>query len=159
MGRVTAPYGIRGGVRVLPYSSAADNLLACKTWWLDADGDWRQYAVLKASVQARSVVAMLEGCGNRDEAILLKGRQVAVARDALPPTGENEFYWADLIGLQVVNVAAEDFGRVVRILETGANDVLVVRNGRERLIPFIAGVIRRVDPDAGVITVEWGADY
>jgi 16S rRNA processing protein RimM len=159
MGRITAPYGIRGGIRILPYTSTTDGLLAYRTWWLGADGEWRQHAVLSASVRARTVVATLEGCGNREEAILLKGRQVAVTRGELPRAAENEFYWADLIGLKVVNVEAEDFGRVVRILETGANDVLVVQNGRERLIPFIAEVIRGVDADAGVITVEWGADF
>lgn len=159
MGRITAPYGIRGGVRILPYTSAADGLLAYRAWWLDSGGGWQERAVVQADVRGRSVVAVLEGCADRDQALGLKGRQVAVARDALPRAGTNEYYWADLIGLRVVNVAAEDFGRVVRILETGANDVLVVRNGRERLIPFISEVIRSVDQDGGVITVEWGADY
>lgn len=159
MGHIAAPYGIRGGVRVQPYTAAADGLLAYTTWWLGADAEWQPRAVISASARAGTVVAMLDGCDSRDDAILLKGSQVAVARNELPPAAANEFYWADLIGLKVVNVEAVDFGRVIRILETGANDVLVVRNGRERLIPFIAEVIRKVDPVAGVITVEWGADY
>lgn len=159
MGRITAPYGIRGGVRVQPHTSAVEGLLAYRTWWLGAEGAWQRRKVISADVRVQTVVAMLEGCGTRDEAILLKGRHVAVSRDSLPPAVENEYYWADLIGLNVVNVEAVTFGRVVRILETGANDVLVVMNGRERLIPFIAEVIRSVDPAAGVITVAWDADY
>jgi len=82
-----------------------------------------------------------------------------VPRSALPETKGGEFYWADLIGLVVVNVSGQEFGRVTQILETGANDVLVVQGERERLIPFIASVIREVDTGAGRIQVDWGADY
>jgi 16S rRNA processing protein RimM len=86
-----------------------------------------------------------------------------VPRQQLPGADEGEFYWADLIGLKVVNAQQHDFGRVARILRTGANDVLVVENGgperRETLIPFIAGAITQVDLDGGVIRVDWGKDY
>jgi 16S rRNA processing protein RimM len=136
-----------------------DGLIAFKTWWLGRRDEWRPYPVLGARARPRMVIATLEGCANRDEADLLRGCAVAVPRDALPRTADNEFYWADLIGLRVVNGEAQEFGLVVRMLQTGANDVLVVKNGRERLIPFIAEVIRGVDVDAGVITVEWPADY
>jgi 16S rRNA processing protein RimM len=89
----------------------------------------------------------------------LRGAAVAVPRGQLPQTQPNEYYWADLIGLKVVNGAAQDFGRVARILQTGANDVLVVDGERERLIPFIAEVVRDVNLASGVIRVDWGADY
>ncbi|MBI1964849.1 MAG: 16S rRNA processing protein RimM, partial [Betaproteobacteria bacterium] len=123
------------------------------------DGDWRLRAVAEAKVQGRAVIARLEGCGDRESAAALRGREVAVPRAALPRTRENEYYWADLVGLNVVNAEAQDLGRVTRILQTGANDVLVVQGGRERLIPFIAEVIRDVDLAAGVVRVDWGADY
>ena len=80
-------------------------------------------------------------------------------RAALPQTQSGEYYWADLIGLAVVNASAQPLGRITGILQTGANDVLVVGGERERLVPFIAEVIRDVDLAAGVVRVDWGVDY
>jgi 16S rRNA processing protein RimM len=159
MGRVSAPFGVKGWIKIQPFTAATANLLAYTVWWLGRDGAWGEYAVGTAQVHGRSVVAQLEGCHDREAAAQFRGMQVAVPREALPQTAIDEFYWADLIGLKVVNSAAQDFGRVVRILETGANAVLVVEGERERLIPFIADVIREVDLAAGVMRLEWGADY
>lgn len=159
MGRVSAPFGVKGWIKVQPYTAATTNLLAYTTWWLGQNERWLEQRVTGSRVQGRTVVAKLEGCEDRDAVMLFKGAQVAVPRGALPKTAANEFYWADLIGLTVVNHAAQDFGRVVGILQTGANDVLVVQGERERLIPFIAEAIRQVDLAGGVIRVNWGADY
>jgi 16S rRNA processing protein RimM len=105
------------------------------------------------------VVAKLDGCDDRDAAAALRGRTIAVPRDALPGAQSGEYYWTDLIGLAVVNESAQLLGRITGILQTGANDVLVVAGERERLIPFIAAVVREIDISAGVMRVEWGADY
>ncbi|MBI2296852.1 MAG: ribosome maturation factor RimM [Betaproteobacteria bacterium] len=159
MGRIAAPFGVKGWVRIHTYTAAPRNLLDYRNWWIGEEGDWRELPVVEGKVQARALVAKLEGCEDRDAAASLRGRTVAVPREALPRTQADEHYWADLIGLRVVNAAAEDLGRVTGILQTGANDVLVVEGGRERLIPFIAEVIRDVDLGRGVVRVEWGADY
>ena len=115
--------------------------------------------MLDARVHGSAVVAQMQGSEDRDAAARLRGNEVAVPRSALPAAKDNEFYWADLIGLKVENVAGQDLGEVVRILETGANDVLVVRGEREHLIPFVAVVVNDVDIANGVIRVDWGADY
>lgn len=159
MGRVSAPFGVKGWIKVQPFTAAAANLTSCAVWWIGRNGAWFKHSVGNARVHGRSVVAQLEGCDDREAAAQFRGMQVAIPRDVLPRPDTNEFYWADLIGLQVVNSAARDLGQVVRILETGANDVLVVEGGRERLIPFIAEVIREVDLAGRVITVDWDADY
>jgi 16S rRNA processing protein RimM len=159
MGRIAAPFGVRGWVKIQPNTAAPQNLLAYSTWWVGSGDSWKERAVTAAKVQGRAVVAQLKDCDDRDAAAALRGQTVAVARDALPRAGNGEYYWADLIGLAVVNTAGQDFGRVAEILETGANDVLVVRGERERLIPFIATVIREVNPGAGTISVDWDADY
>ena len=159
MGRVSAPFGVKGWIKVQPFTAATGNLLSYTVWWLGCHDAWLKYAVSNVQVHGRSVVAQLEGCDDREAAARFRGMQVAIPRDVLPKAGTNEFYWADLIGLKVVNSAAQDFGQVVRILETGANDVLVVEGERERLIPFIADVIREVDLAGGVIGVDWSADY
>ena len=159
MGRVSAPFGVKGWIKVQPFTAAPANLLSYTVWWLGRDDAWLKYAVSNVQVHGRSVVAQLEGCEDREAAARLRDVQVAIPRDALQRTDTNEFYWADLIGLKVVNNAAQHLGQVVGILETGANDVLVVEGERERLIPFIADVIQQVDLAHGVITVDWGADY
>jgi 16S rRNA processing protein RimM len=159
MGRISAPFGVKGWVKVQPDTEGPGSLLAYKSWWIGRDGDWREIAVAEARVQDRTVAARLAGYEDRDAAATLRGMLVAVERSQLPQTRGDEYYWADLIGLSVINTDALELGRIVRIMETGANDVLVVQGDRERLIPFIASVIREVDAAAGVMRVEWGADY
>jgi 16S rRNA processing protein RimM len=159
MGRVAAPFGVKGLIKVQPFTAATRSLLAYDWWWFGRDGDWQQYEIERAQVQGRSVVAKIRGCDDRDGALQFRGRQIAIPRAAFPRTAGNEFYWADLIGLRVVNSEARDFGRVTGILETGANDVLVVHGERERLIPFIADVIEDVDFGRGMIRVDWSADF
>jgi 16S rRNA processing protein RimM len=159
MGRIAAPFGVKGWVKVEAYTAARKGLLEYPVWWLEHDAIWQERRVEEARVQGNVVVAKLERCEDRDEAARLKGASVAVPREALPPAGADEFYWADLIGLRVTNEHTDDFGVITRILETGANDVLVVEGERERLIPFIAQVVKRVDLAAGVIVVDWDATY
>jgi 16S rRNA processing protein RimM len=159
MGRIVAPFGVKGWIKVEPWTAAAQNLLAYPAWWIGEGEDWQERKVGESRTQGRMVVARFDGCADRDAAVALRGKQVAVPRAQLPRPQPNEYYWADLIGLRVVNEAGQDFGQVVRILETGANDVLVVQGGRERLIPFIADTIAAIDLQGGLMRVNWDADY
>jgi len=160
MGRIAAPFGVKGWVKVQPLTAAANNLLAYPRWWVGRGAEWREYEVAAAKVQtAKAVVARLAGCENRDAAAGFRGAEIAVPRSQLPRTGPDEYYWVDLIGLKVVNGGSQELGSIVGILQTGANDVLVVQGERERLIPFISEVIREVDMASGVMRVEWSADY
>ena len=159
LGLITAPYGVKGWVRVHPYTATAENLVHYRSWQVGRDAQWDERRVMQSRVHGAAVVAQLERCENREDASALRGRQVAVPRIALPATGENEYYWTDLIGLAAVTVDGAELGIVVRILETGANDVLVVRGERERLVPFVATVVREVDFVRAVIRLDWGVDY
>jgi len=159
MGRIAAPFGVKGWVKVWPLTAQARNLLDYPVWWVERDGEWQRHEVAAAKVQTSNVVARLAGCEDREAAAAFRGRSIAVPRSELPQTQAGEHYWADLIGLVVVNGNAQALGRITGILQTGANDVLVVEGERERLIPFIAGVIREVDVPAGAVRVEWDADY
>jgi 16S rRNA processing protein RimM len=159
MGRIAAPYGVKGWIKVQPLTAEPRSLLDYQTWWIGGEGGWHEHALACGRTHGGTVLARLEGCDDREAAADLKGRTIAVPRAALPAARADEFYWADLIGLRVVNAGEQDLGRVTAVMRTGANDVLVVGEGRERLIPFIALVIRDVDPGAGVIRVDWGADY
>lgn len=159
MGRIVAPFGVKGWVKVQPFSAAPENLLRFPTWWIGEEASWRECTIVEAKAQVPGVVAKIAGCEDRDAAAAYRGMSIAVPREALPDAGANEYYWADLIGLSVVNAADENFGTVSRVFETGANDVLVVEGDRERLIPFTAEAVRQVDVAGGVIRVDWGADY
>jgi 16S rRNA processing protein RimM len=159
MGRITGAFGIRGWIKIQPFTGEPGNLLAYPRWWVGNAVGWQEHCIELAKEQSGSVVAKLAGCEERDAAALFRGREVAVPREALPAPAENEFYWADLIGLNVVNMDGEDLGVVSQVVETGANDVLVVERDRERLIPFTEQVVKRVDVAGRVIRVDWGSDY
>lgn len=159
MGRIVAPFGVQGWVKVEPYTETAAGLLAYPVWWIEDGVAWHEQVLAGGRTHGRVVLARFEGCSDRDRAAGFRGRRVAVPRDELPRAKENEYYWADLVGLRVVNEAGLEFGRVARIMETGANDVLVVEGERERLIPFIADAIAAVDVETGLLRVNWDADY
>lgn len=159
MGRIAAPHGVKGWIKVEPMTADIRSLLDYRTWWISDAGGWQEHGLVDGRAQSGRLVVKLQGCDDRDAAAALKGQTVAVPREALPAARSTEYYWADLVGLRVVNAVEEDLGRVVAVMQTGANDVLVADNGRERLIPFIETVIREVDLAAGLIRVDWGADY
>ncbi len=159
MGQVFAPYGIKGWIKVLPYTETIDSLLDFPSWWLGREGHWQETRVIEAQVHGKSVVARIEASRDRNDAERLKGMQVAVPREMLPEAGENEYYWSDLIGLQVVNPEGKILGLVESIIETGANDVLEVKGEKTCLIPFVSEFVLDVDMKGRKILAEWGEDW
>ena len=161
MGRVAAPYGLKGWVRIEPYSAEPDRLSAYPQWWVGRNGDWRELKVAESVLQRGTrLVVRFEGWVERDAALELKGSEVALARESLPRSADNEFYWADLVGLQVVNAKDEELGTVSELFENGAHPVMrVVAGHTERLLPFVEQVVRQVDMARGRIHVEWELDW
>lgn len=159
MGRIVAPYGIFGWVKVQPDTEMLDGLLDYPEWWLGRENQWQKYEVETAKVHSATLLVKLKGVSDRDAAFALKSKQVAVPRGQLPVLDDNEYYWSDLIGLQVTNLQGVDFGKIVDVFETGANDVLVAKGDRERLIPFIDQVVLDVNRDAGTMQVDWDAEF
>lgn len=161
MGRIASAHGIRGLVKIQPFTEYLDSLLDYRTWWIGHEhGPWREVRVGQCEAHGRTLVAQLPDCPDRTAAEKLKGLLIAVPRSSLPEQEEGEYYWSDLIGLAVVNEAGERFGMVANLLETGANEVLVVRgDSGEILIPFVASAIRRVDLQNETIFVDWSAEY
>lgn len=164
MGRIVAPYGVLGWLKVVPDTETLDSLFDYETWWVGKDSNWRELTVVEAKIHNDVLVVKLQGIDDRDAAFACKGKQVAVPRDALPEIPENEYYWSDLIGLTVKNQQDIVFGQIADVFETGANDVIVVNGGglsdaRERLIPFTSQVILQVDLAAKTMLVDWDADF
>jgi len=159
MGRVAAPFGIKGWVKVQPYSEDPDALADFESWRVGHDGQQVHYTVEAVQDHGNALVAKLAGIDDRDAAYALRGQEVSVPRSALPAPEENAFYWSDLIGLTAVNREGIELGRVDSLMETGAHDILVVRGKRQHLIPFVAAFVGRVDLAGGTIEVDWGEDY
>ena len=164
MGRIVAPYGVFGWLKIVPDTEAFDGLFDYDTWWLGKGDDWREYQVETAKVHNDVLVVKLAGIDDRDAAFACKGKQVAVPREQLPEPEDNEYYWSDLIGLNVKNQQGVDFGSIIDVFETGANDVLVVKRddapkNEERLLPFIAAVVLEVDLEAKTMLVDWDEDF
>lgn len=161
MGRVAAPYAIKGWIKVQPYTEWLDGLLDYPVWQVGSKDRWQAMTVLDAKVHGDVLLAQLEGVADRDAAERLKGLEIAVSRDELPEAGDGEVYWNDLIGLAVINRETVNLGRVSGLLESGAHDILriVAEDGRERLIPFVDAFVVGVDLAAGQVTVNWPEDW
>lgn len=159
MGRIGAPFGVRGWIKVQPFTEELDGLLNFPIWRLGQNGRWGKRKLLEGAVHGKGLIARIAGCEDRTAAEQLCGLEVAIPREALPATKENEYYWSDLTGLDVVNLQHEMLGTVDEVLETGGNDVLVVLGEYKRLLPFVPAVIREVNLAQGRIFVDWGADW
>lgn len=166
LGRILGAFGVRGELKLESFTDPLHAILRYQPWTLCAPGGGeRTLEGATARETNKGLVATFPGVDDRDAAEALRGTEVWAPRSALPPPGPGEYYWVDLEGLRVVNVEGVDFGTVSHLFPTGANDVLVVRGSasdgsRERMIPFVQpDYVRSVDFDAGVVTVDWPADF
>lgn len=176
VGVIIGAWGVKGEIRVKPFSSDAEVLFSTEQWFLQASDQPRPPGarplqvlpaalhVLRARGQGDSVVAAVQGLADRDHAQALAGARIFVSRASFPATrNDDEFYWVDLIGLSVVNRAGLALGRVIGLIETGPHCVLRILapddGAEECLIPFVAAYVDQVDKAGRVITVDWEADY
>lgn len=162
VGKLNGAYGIKGWVKVYSYTDPKENILNYSPWYLKLDGQWQQVSIINGREQGKTVVAQLEGCNDRNMAESYHGVEIAIDESQLPQLEDGEYYWRDLIGLTVVNLAGEELGTVKKMMETGANDVLVVKTAskEELLIPYVPEYsVMKVDLDSKQITVDWELDY
>ncbi len=155
LGRVLGAFGIQGWVRVQSYTRPIEGLLEYCDWQLGAKV-WR---VLEGRRQGTSVVVRLEGLSSREDAMALRGTEVEVERAELPAAGPGEHYWFDLMGCAVRNLSGVELGRVESLFSNGAQDVLVIRGERERMVPFVPAIVKQVDMGQKQILVDWEPEY
>lgn len=160
LGRISGFFGVRGWVKVYSYTEPREAVLDYGSWLLEKDGDWQTVRPVDGKRHGKTVIVKLEGYDDRDQAAALLDCEFGVDREQMPEPDEGTYYFSDLEGLEVEHRDGKRLGLVANVMETGANDVLVVRdNGTERLIPFITGdVVKDVDLDAGLIRVDWEWD-
>lgn len=159
LGRISGFFGVRGWVKVFSYTEPREAVLNYKYWLLSDNGGWQAAEVAEGKRHGKAVIARIDGIDDRDQAAKLIGRDIGVPRDELPETDDGQYYWSDLEGLRVVTKNGTELGEVEYLLETGANDVMVIKGEQEYLVPFVIDdIVLDVDLAAGVITVDWDWD-
>jgi 16S rRNA processing protein RimM len=171
LGHITGVVGLQGWVKVHSDTNPRDNITGYKRWWLKQSDHWKQWKVSDGRPQGKTIVAKLDGVSTPEEAAVLIGSTIAVDRDEMPALSNGEYYWADLTGMLVSTVDGIEIGPVIRLFETGANDVVVVADERpnfgddkesksEVLVPWVVpDVITNVDTENRTITVDWDPDF
>ena len=180
VGRVLDAWGVKGWLKILPHSSDPEALFSAKSWFLQTpDAKFRPgfnvftgtvtLTRVEAKTHSDSVVAKIEGLDDRNDAEALRGCRILLPRSAFPKASKDEYYWVDLIGLNVVNREGIALGCVRDLMATGPNSVLCVEyqmeqldgssNAEERMIPFVSAYVDSVDVAGKLITVDWQPDY
>lgn len=160
IGKIVGVYGIKGWLKILSFTRPRENIFNYGPWLVKQNNEWLEIQLLEGKPQGKGLVASIEGITDRNEATALVSSEIAIDRGQLPAAEEGEYYWHDLINMQVINQKNDVLGVVKELLETGANDVLVVEADKQRyLIPYVHDVyIKDVDTEQGVIQVDWQSD-
>jgi 16S rRNA processing protein RimM len=160
VGKISGVFGVKGWVKVFSFTDPRENILTYSPWLLQKGDQIKTVNVVDGQLQGKTIVAQLAGIDDRDQAASLMGWDIFITQDQLPKAAKGEYYWSDLIGLQVETIDGVQLGAVDSLLETGANDVIIVQGERERVIPFLQGrTIIKVDLDAGKIIVDWDPNF
>ncbi len=165
IGKIVSVHGVRGDVKVYSFTDPIDNLLGYRRWTLRRGSEVRQVELVSGRTQGKVLVAKLKGLDDREEARGYADFEICIQRSELPALASDDYYWFQLQGLKVINQLGQLLGVVDHLLETGANDVLVVKpcagslDDRERLLPYTDPCVLKVDLEAGEMQVEWDADF
>jgi 16S rRNA processing protein RimM len=157
VGKIGSTYGIQGWLKIFSFTEEISNLLEFRPWFIEENQTWKEIQIKAGRKHGKGLVAQFADCINPEQARLLTGKRIAIHRSQLPALSKDEFYWKDLEGLTVINQHGETLGNVVYLIETGANDVLVIQNqGKEHAIPYLPGkVVLNIDLATGIMQVNW----
>lgn len=167
VGKIGASYGIKGWLRITSYTEVLEGIFEFSPWLLNINGENKTFHVEHWKRHNKGVVAKLQGVDDRDQAELIKNVEISIHEEQLPELDENDFYWRDLIGMQVVTEKGYDLGTVEQMFETGANDVMLVKanlkdafGAKQRMIPYLLDqVVKQVNKEAKSITVDWDPGF
>ena len=146
-------------MKIFSHTEPRKNILNYQPWQIKLDGKWQQLTITTGREQSKTVVASIEGVNDREQARALMGAEIYIDRSQLPELTPGEYYWDDLLGLEVVNAQGISLGKVVQMVDTGANGVLVSKSHKEHWVPFIKPYLLSVDLNQGRIEVDWDEDF
>lgn len=157
VGKIGSTYGIQGWLKIFSFTEVITTLLEYSPWYLEDGENWKLIEVTAGREQGKSLVAHLKGYNTPEDARVLTGKKIAIKRSQLPALSNNEYYWTDLEGLMVIDQHGHELGRILYLLETGSNDVVVIKNqGKEYAIPYLPGkVVTRIDLAQQIMCVDW----
>ena len=159
VGHIIGVQGVKGWVKVFSDTSPRENILNYSPWKIET-GEKMMNVAVNGRLQGKNVIAQIDGVEDRDFAAELIGSKIYIEPGQLPKLTEGEYYWSDLIGMKVESLESEPLGTVETMMETGANDVMVLQGDRERLIPFVIDeIVREVDLANKRVVVDWQPDY
>jgi len=154
--KIGSTYGLKGWVKVFSYSEDSTRILDYKSWYIEDKETWTLTHAQERQTHGKLVIAKFPGFETPEQARSLTGKKIAVRCSDLPTLSKNQYYWRDLEGLTVINQHGESMGKVIYLMETGANDVLVVKGEKEIAIPYLLGtVVTRIDLEKQEIHVNW----
>ena len=160
MGKVLVPYGVNGWVKVYSFTEKLESFLTYKKLFLSKDQrNWLEIKVKEIKVHGKTIIANFSEIADRTQAESYEGYLIGVPKDYLPQLGEDQYYWNDLIGFEVLNLQNVSFGIVDTYIETGANDVIVVKGDKERLSPYTPTTVLKVDTIKDKIIVDWDESF
>lgn len=153
-------HGIRGQITVHSFTEPRDNMLHYTHWHVWLNKQWQALNIVQIDSREKNILARVEGYADREQVARLTNAKIAIKREQLPVLPKGSYYWHELIGMEVVSLHGFAFGKVIEIIATGANDVLVVEGEKHYLIPYLPGLyVCEVDADKRIITVDWDADF
>lgn len=157
VGKIGAPYGVRGWVKIQSFTEPLENILHYQPWFFaDKQNNWQEVATESRQVHGLSLMAKFADVDSPEAARLLTGKTIAIPRDLLPKLNNDEYYWSDLQGLTVLDKEGKALGIVTSLMETGANDVLIVKGEKEFAVPYLPGKsILSIDLEKREIRVDW----
>ena len=159
VGRIVGLHGIGGWVKIFSYTETRLGIIDYDPLYLSISGKWQPVALEAGQGHGKGVIGKFAGYDDRAAAAGLLGCLIAVRREQLPELKPGEYYRADLEGLRVETIGGAELGTVERLIETGANDVIVVKGERERLIPFIQDVVAEIEIEKGLLRVDWDPEF
>ena len=160
MGKVLVPYGVNGWVKVYSFTEKIESFLIYKKLFLSKDQkNWLEIKVKDIKLHGKTIIANFSEIADRTQAESYKDYLIGVPKNLLPKLKEDQYYWSDLIGCEVLNLQNISFGLVDTFIKTGANDVIVVKGDKERLIPYTIKTVLKVDTINAKIIVDWDEDF
>lgn len=160
IGHINGIYGVQGGLKIFSFTQPRERIFTYRPWLLNINGTWGSRSLISGTGKGKTLVAYLDGITGVDQARSMLGVEIAVARDQLPELPEGEYYWCDLMDMELFDTRGVSLGRVVDMQETGANDVMVVQGVQRYLVPWVPSrVVKQIDMETGRIYVDWDTEY
>lgn len=159
VGKINGLFGVQGWVKIFSYTHPRKNILSYQPWHIQIDGQWETLGIIKGREQGKTIIAQLKDINDREQAHSMFGLDIYIEKSQLPTLSEGEYYWEDLIGLEVITKAGVKLGKVSSLVDTGSNNVLIVNGKKEHWVPYIEPFLVSVDMDKKQILVDWDEGF